>query len=127
MHKHLIMGILDNIKDRFNKAEFTVAPQKKLKTLSAEFLEAFDLQLAFYKGVQLADPNLTLNQLNQKTTKAVNTKADAMKIKGSTKVGDAEKMFDTNFGVTVQIKSKDGKVCVPNNITIGQAARGEIK
>jgi hypothetical protein len=32
-------------------------------------------------------------------------------------------LFDTYFGVTVQIK-KDGKL-VPNEITIGQAARGE--
>ena len=94
------MGLINNLKDKFNKAEFTVAPQKKLKTLSKEFLDAFDLQLVFYKG------NI---------------------IKGSTKVGDAEKMFDTNFGVKVQIKDKAGKICVPNEITIGQAARGEYE
>jgi hypothetical protein len=41
------------------------------------------------------------------------------------KVGDAEKLFDTNFGVTVQIKDAEGKKLVPNEITIGQAARGE--
>ena len=121
------MGLINNIKDAFNKAEFTVAPNKKLKTISADFLKAFDLQLAFYKGVQLADPEMTLAALNSKTTKEVNTKADGLKIKGSMKVGDAEKLFDQNFGVTVQIKDKEGKVCVPNNITIGQAARGEYK
>ena len=27
------MGLFDNIKDRFNSAEFTVAPNKKLKTM----------------------------------------------------------------------------------------------
>lgn len=118
------MGLLDKIKDNFTKAEFTVAPQKKLKTLSAEFQAAFGVELAFYKGKQLADGSLTLKQLNDKTSKDVDTKAEGMKIKGSMKVGDAEKLFDTNFGVTVQIK-KDGKL-VPNNITIGQAARGEF-
>ena len=41
------------------------------------------------------------------------------------KVGEAEKLFDKNFGVTVQIKDKEGKILVPNEITIGQAARGE--
>ena len=50
---------------------------------------------------------------------------DALKIKGSTKVGDAEKLFDATFGVTVQIKDKTGKILVPNEITIGKAARGE--
>lgn len=119
------MGIINSIKDNFNKAEFAVAPQKKLKSISADFLKAFNLQLVFYKGVTLADPEMTLNQLNQKTSKEVKTNADALKIKGSTKVGDAEKLFDKNFGVTVQIKDKAGKECVPNNITIGQAARGE--
>ena len=121
------MGLLNNIKDAFNKAEFTVAPNKKLKTISADFKKAFDLTLVFYKGVQIADSELTLNQLGKKTTKEVNTTADGIKIKGSTKVGEAEKMFDKAFGVTVQIKDKDGKVLVPNEITIGQAARGEYK
>ena len=121
------MGLLNNIKDAFNKAEFTVAPNKKLKTISSEFKKAFDLTLVFYKGVQIADPELTLNQLGKKTTKEVNTTAEGISIKGSTKVGEAEKMFDNAFGVTVQIKDKDGKVLVPNEITIGQAARGEYK
>lgn len=119
------MGLLNNLKDRFNKAEFTVAPNKKLKTISKEFLEAFDLQLVFYKGSIIADGDMTLAALDKKTTKDVNAKADGMNIKASTKVGIAEKMFDTNFGVKVQIKDKDGKICVPNELTIGQAARGE--
>ena len=121
------MGLINNLKDKFNKVEFTVAPQEKLKTISKEFLEAFDLQLVFYKGNIIAEGDLTLAALNKKTTKDVNAKADGIKIKGSTKVGDAEKMFDTNFGVKVQIKDKDEKICVPNEITIGQAARGEYE
>lgn len=120
------MGILNNIKDGFNKAEFTVAPQKKLKTISADFLKAFDLQLAFYKGVQLADPNLTLNQLNQKTTAKIDASSkEELKIKASMKVGEAENLFKKVYGLTVQIKDPAGKVCVDNKLTIGQAARGE--
>lgn len=118
------MGIFDKIKDNFTKAEFNVSPQKKLKTLSAEFENAFGVELVFYKGKQIADGALTLKQLNDKTTKDVDTRADGIKIKGSMKVGEAEKIFDTNFGVTVQIK-KEGKL-VPNDITIGEAARGEF-
>lgn len=118
------MGLIDKIKDNFTKAEFTVAPQKKLKTISSEFEKAFGVELVFYKGRQIADGALTLKQLNDKTSKTVDTKADGMKIKGSMKVGDAEKLFDKNFGVTVQIKK--GAKLVPNGITIGQAARGEF-
>jgi hypothetical protein len=73
----------------------------------------------------IADGDLTLASLNKKTTKTVNAKADELKIKGSMKVSDAEKLFDNQFGVTVQIKDVTGKILVPNNITIGQAARKE--
>ncbi|MBR5282579.1 MAG: hypothetical protein IKV77_07170 [Alistipes sp.] len=119
------MGLLDNLKDKFKNAEFTVAPNKKLKTISADFKKAFGVSLVFYKGAQIADGDLTLAALNKKTTKDVKSTADGLKIKASMKVGDAEKLFDTNFGVTVQIKDESGKKLVPNGITIGQAARGE--
>ena len=118
------MGLLDKIKDNFTKAEFNVAPQKKLKTLSAEFENAFGVELVFYKGKQIADGALTLKQLNDKTTKTVAINADGFKVKASMKVGDAEKLFDTHFGVTVQIK-KGGKL-VPNEMTIGEASRTEF-
>ena len=119
------MGLLNNILDKFSKAEFTVAPQKKLKTISADFKKAFGLTLVFYKGAQIADGDLTLAALNKKTSKEVKTKAEGLKIKGSSKVGEAEKLFDSHFGVTVQIKDAAGAKLVPNGITIGQAARGE--
>ena len=122
------MGLLNNIQDHFVNGEFTVAPQKKVKTVCKEFKEAFGCTLCIYKGTQLADPDLTLAALNKKTTKEVNTKSgDELKIKASMKVGDAEKLFDTTYGLTVQIKDPAGKVCVDNKLTIGQAARGEVK
>lgn len=123
--KYITMGFLNNLMDRFKNAEFTVAPQKKLKTISADFKKAFELTLVFYKGATIADGDLTLAALNKKTTKDVKANADGLKIKASMKVGDAEKLFDTNFGVTVQIKDIKGTKLVPNGITIGQAARGE--
>ena len=121
------MGLLNNLLDRFNKAEFTVAPNKKLKSISQEFKSNFDLTLVFYKGSAIADNTLTLAALDKRTTKKANTKADGLKIKGSLKVGDTEKLFDKQFGVTVQIKDKTGKRLVPNEITIGQASREEYK
>ena len=37
------MGLFNNLMDRFKNAEFTVAPNKKLKTISADFKKTFDL------------------------------------------------------------------------------------
>lgn len=121
------MGLINNVLDHFNSNEFTVAPNKQLKTISAEFKKAFGVSLVFYKGVQIADGDLTLAQLNQKTTKTVTTSNAGLKIKASMKVEDAENLFDKTFGVTVQIKDKNGTKLVPNEITIGQAAREEYK
>ena len=117
------MGILNAILDNFKNAEFTVAPNKKLKSLSADFKKAFNLSLVFYKGAQIADGDLTLAALNKKTTKDVKSKADGFKIKASMRVGEAEDLFDTHFGIKVQIKKNGG--LAPNNITIGAVARGE--
>ena len=72
------MGLINNLMDKFKNAEFTVAPNKKLKTISADFKKAFELTLVFYKGAQIADGDLTLAALNKKTTKDVNAKADGL-------------------------------------------------
>jgi hypothetical protein len=121
------MGLLNNFLDRFNKAEFNVAPNKKLKSISQEFKNNFDLTLVFYKGSAIADSTMTLAALDRGTSKKANTKADGLKIKGSMKIEEVEKLFDQHFGVTVQIKDKSGKILVPNQITIGQASREEYK
>lgn len=120
------MGIINKIKDNFTSAEFSVAPNKKLKTISADFKKAFGVNLVFYKGAILADDGLTLNQLNQKTSKTVSTKADDLKIKASMKVGEVEKLFSNQFGVTVQIKdAKGGNKKEYDKMTIGDLARKE--
>jgi len=122
------MGLINNLKDHFTNAEFTVAPNKKVKTVCADFKKAFGCTLAIYKGSVLADGDMTINQLNQKTTAKIDTHSSAeLKIKASMKVGDAEKLFETTYGLKVQIKDPKGTFCVDNKLTIGQAARGESK
>ena len=118
------MGLLNNIKDRFKNAEFSVAPNKKLKTISKDFKEAFDLSLVFYKGNMIAEDTLTLAALNKKTTKDVNSNSkEDLKIKASMKVGQVEDLFDQKFGVKVQIKDKTAKNLVNNDLSLGNASR----
>lgn len=118
------MGLFDNIKDRFTNAEFSVAPNKKLKTISKEFKDSFGLSLVFYKGSMIAEDTLTLAGLNQKTNKEVITNAkDDLKIKASMKIGAVEKLFDDKFGVKVQIKDKSAKNLLDNDLSLGNASR----
>lgn len=118
------MGLLNSIKDHFKNAEFAVAPNKKLKTISKEFNDNFNLSLVFYKGNKIAEDTLTLAALNKKTSKEVNSKSKVdLKIKASMKVGAVEDLFDKHFGVTVQIKNKSATSLIDNDLTLGNAAR----
>jgi len=119
------MKALKNLFDHFNNAELKIAPNMKLKTISGNFMDKFDLALVFYKGSMIADPSMTLNQLDKKTTKKVKINSEPLNLKGSMKVGLAQKLFDEHFGVKVIIKDKDATRSVPATVTIGQASRGE--
>jgi len=118
------MGIFNSIKDHFNNAEFSIAPNKKLKTISKDFKSSFNLSLVFYKGNMIAEGDLTLAALNKKTAKKVETTSkEDVKIKASMKVGDVEDLFENTYGVKVQIKDKSAKSLVDNDLTLGNASR----
>lgn len=117
MFKNLVNRIADN----FDKQEFGVAPQKKLKTISKDFEAAFGLELIFYKGKKIAEGDLTLAGLNKKTVDAVDAKAGDMKIKASMSVEHVEGLFKSQFGTTVQIKS--GGKLVDDKLSLGDARR----
>jgi hypothetical protein len=118
-------GIINKVKDNFNSAEFSIAPNKKIKTVCREFKDSFGVTLVVYKGNIIAEGDLTINQLNKKTSKEVNKGAKDLKIVGAMKVEDVENSMNEIFGIKVQIKDKNGKHLVPNEISIGAAARGE--
>ncbi|MFI3314059.1 MAG: hypothetical protein R3Y04_00140 [Rikenellaceae bacterium] len=117
------MGLLNKIMDNFKAADFTVAPNKKLKTISTDFKANFGVSLFIYKGKHLADDSLTINQLNKMVSADIKTSGNGLRIKASMKVGDAEKEFEKHYGLTVQIKDITGKKLVPNSMTIGEASR----
>lgn len=117
------MGLINNIFDSFKSGEFSISRGKKLKTVSKEFKEAFGLSLVFYKGKQIADGDLTLAALDQKTSKEATKSGSELKIKASMKVGEVEKLIDETFGTTVQIKDPSGKVLVDNKLSLGDARR----
>lgn len=117
----MLKNLVNRIADNFDREEFGVAPQKKLKTISKDFQAAFGLELIFYKGKKIAEGDLTLAGLNKKTADAVDSKAGDMKIKASMSAGEVEDLFKSNFGTTVQIKS--GGKLVDNKTSLGDARR----
>lgn len=122
------MGLLNNLKDRFNKAEFTIAPNKKLKTISKEFADNFSLGLVFYRGKRLAEDTLTLKQLYERPAPYITRNTDvALKIKVSMQVSKVEDLIKATYGITAHVKNIQGTHLIPNNVTLGQAARGEYE
>ena len=118
------MGVLNKLKDHFNKGDFTVAPNKKVGTIKKDFKTNFDLSLRVYKGKQFAEDSLTINQLNEKTAAAIKKGSDEeLIVRASNKVGDVEKKFKSVFGLTVQIADKADKKLCDNNVSLGDAAR----
>lgn len=119
------MGLFSSITDRFKGADFDVAPNKKLKTIKKEFEENFGLKLKIYKGKKIAEDNLTINQLNKKTSLDVKKETRGVKIKASHTVEDVENSFLNSFGLNVNICYPDGKIIPPNEekLTLGKALR----
>ena len=117
----MLKNLVNRIADNFDREGFSVAPQKKLKTISKEFEAAFGLELVFYKGQKIAEGDLTLAGLNKKTSDSVDSNANEMTLKASSSVGQVEELFKSRFGTTVQIKS--GGKLVDNKVSLGDARR----
>ena len=121
------MGLINNIIDSFKAADFEVESTMKVNALCESFRKNFGLSLRIYKGVQLADGRMTINTLDQRTTKAVNTNAPKLKIKANQKVGDVETLFMSHFGIKVQIANYEDTKLSDNDLSLGDARRSNNK
>jgi len=104
--------------DNFKSVEFEVKANMKVKYVKRNFEEAFGVPIRIYHGSKFADEDITLSKIRHNDIKG----AADMKIKMSSKVGDAEKLFLEKLGVKVQICDKNGELA-DNNVTIGELAR----
>jgi len=119
------MGIFSNFFDKFKSADFHLAPNKKIKSIQAEFKQNFGLTLRVYKGKMLADSEMTFAQLNAKTSKEVKASNTDLEIKSNMNIGDFEELINEHFGVTIQVANEFNTYCVNNKYTLGQASRKE--
>lgn len=119
------MGFLSNFFDSFDASDFHLAPNKKIKTIQAEFKENFGLSLRVYKGKVFADSEMTFAQLNEKTSKSIKTSNSDLKITSNMNVKEFEELIDSHFGITVQVANEFNTYCINNKYTLGQASRKE--
>jgi hypothetical protein len=119
------MGFFKNLLDNFKAEDFHMNSRMKVKSVQRLFKENFGLTLRVYKGKQFADPDLTINQLNKKTSDKIDANKEDITIKASIKIGDFEKRIFNTYGLKVQVADEWNRNLQPDNYTLGQAARKE--
>ena len=119
------MGFFNNLFDNFKAEDFHMNSRMKVKSVQRLFKENFGLTLRIYKGKQFADPNLTVSQLNKRTSDEINANQKDITIKAAMNVGDFEKEIKNVYGLTVQVADEFDRYLINDRYTLGQASRRE--
>ena len=103
-------------------AEIKLTGNMKVKSLKADFKEAFGATLRVYKSASckggFADDNATLASI-----RAEGAKGGELKIVGHMQVGNFEKKIAEMYGIGVQVATADDSVLADDNITIATVGR----
>jgi hypothetical protein len=103
-------------------AEIKLTGNMKVKTLKADFKEAFGATLRVYKNASckagFADDNATLASI-----RAEGAKGGELKIVGNMQVGNFEKKIAEMYGIGVQVANADDSDLADNGGTIAAAGR----
>ena len=97
--------------------DLKVSGRMKVKSLKKDFKETFGAEIRVYKGKKFADDDATLASIRGK-----DAKGGDISLHGRTLVGNAEKMFKEEMGITIQIADKDGNLA-DNKISLSQASK----
>jgi hypothetical protein len=119
------MGFFNNLFDNFKAEDFHMNSRMKVKSVQRLFKGNFGLTLRVYKGKQFADPDLTVSQLNKRTSDEIDANQKDITIKASMNVGDFEKEIKNVYGLTVQVADEFDKYLINDRYTLGQASRRE--
>lgn len=101
-------------------ADFTLDGRVKVKTLKANFKEAFGSTLRVYKSVSckggFADDEATLASI-----RAEGFKGGDISVSGDMLVGDFETQIAELYGIGVQVANADDTALADNNVTLYEA------
>ncbi len=101
-------------------AQLNVSGNKKVKTLKAEFKNAFGSSLRVYKSVKcvgpFADDEATLGSIATK-------EGGDLTVGGNKTVGRFEEEFRDIFGIGVQVANAANTELADNSVTLVQAGR----
>ena len=99
-------------------AEIKLSGNMKVKTLRAQFKEAFGSTLRVYHGVGFANDEATLASIRAK-----DAKGGELAVKGNMQVGNFENKVKELYGIKVQVANADDSALADNSVTLCAAAK----
>jgi hypothetical protein len=99
-------------------AELAISGKMKVKTLKANFKEAFGSTLRVYNGKKFADDDATLESIRPSETKG-----GELKVNGNMLVGNFEKKVLEEFGIIIQVSTPDDSKLSDNSLTLSSSGR----
>jgi hypothetical protein len=99
------------------KNELKVSGRMKVSTLKKDFLDTFGIGIRIYNGKKFADDDATLASIREE-----GIKSGEFSLAAQTKVGNAEKYFKEQMGITIQIEDQKGELA-DNTLTLGSLSK----
>jgi len=99
-------------------AEIKIDGRMKVKTLKAQFKEAFGSSLRVYYKKHFADEDATLASI-----RAEGAKGGEIAVKGNMQVGNFEKKVMELYGIEVQVSNADDSKLADNAATLCAAGK----
>lgn len=94
-------------------ADLSISGKMKVKTLKANFKEAYGSTLRVYVGKKYADDDATLASIRKE-----DAKGGEVKINGKMLVGNFENKILEAFGIRIQVATPDDSKLSDNEITL---------
>lgn len=94
-------------------ADLSISGKMKVKTLKANFKEAYGSTLRVYVGKKFADDDATLASIRKE-----DAKGGEVKINGKMLVGNFEKKILEEFGIIIQVATPDDSKLSDNSMTL---------
>ena len=94
-------------------ADLSISGKMKVKTLKANFKEAYGSTLRVYVGKKFADDDATLASIRKE-----DAKGGEVKINGKMLVGNFEKKILEEFGIVIQVATPDDSKLSDNSLTL---------
>ncbi len=99
-------------------ADFTISGKMKVKTLKANFKEAYGSTLRVYVGKKFADDDSTLASIRK-----ADAKGGEVKINGRMLIGNFESKILEEFGIKIQVATPDDTKLADDSISLTQSGK----